>query len=238
MNPLPEHIAIIMDGNGRWAKEKNVSRAEGHWNGANQAEAVVTSANNTGIKYLTLYAFSDENWERPPSEISALMDLLVNFLQTKKDKMIKNGISFGTIGDISKLPAYVQEVIKDIKAETAIGKKMRLTLALSYGSKNEMCRAINRAIENGERVFTPEVVDKYLDTAGMPPPDLIIRTSGELRISNFLLWQSAYTEFYFTKTLWPDFKEADLLAAIEDYRKRERRFGRTEDDFALRGSDV
>lgn len=226
MNPLPAHIAIIMDGNGRWAGKRNLPREAGHRQGALVAEAMVEACHDRGISYLTLYSFSDENWERPAEEVVALMQLLDEFVISKRDKMRSKGIRFRTIGEIEKLPSFVLDSIQQTIDATAAGTKMTLTLALSYGSRAELCRAFNRCIQDDITQITPQDIDAHLDTAGYPDPELLIRTSGEHRISNYLLWQLAYTELVFTKTLWPDFSEADLDAAIADYRGRERRFGR------------
>ena len=226
-NRLPRHIAIIMDGNGRWAIERNMSRAEGHRRGAATIEAIVESAKNIGIKYLTLYAFSEENWNRPSDEVTALMSLLHHYLAAKREKMVNEGVRFQTIGDIDSLSAELQEEIKRTKEATKNGGRMTLIVALSYGARQEMCRAIGKLKNDKIADVTPEIISKALDTAGIPDPDLLIRTSGEYRISNFLLWQLAYTELYFTETLWPDFGHDELVCAIEEYQKRERRFGLT-----------
>lgn len=230
MNPLPSHIAIIMDGNGRWAKQKDLPREAGHRQGAQVAEAIVEACHDRGIQYLTLYSFSDENWERPIEEVIALMQLLDEFVISKREKMRSKGIRFRTIGDVSRLPSFVLDSITETIKTTAGGDKLTLTLALSYGSRAEICRAFNRCITDGLTTVTPQDIDAHLDTAGYPDPDLLIRTSGEYRISNYLLWQMAYTEMHFTKTLWPDFSATDLDAAIQDYRQRERRFGRVSEE--------
>jgi undecaprenyl diphosphate synthase len=227
MNPLPKHIAIIMDGNGRWAQNLNLPRIDGHRKGIDAVEEITMAARDLGVRYLTLYAFSDENWDRPAAEVVALMDLLVKFLKLKKQKLIDNGIRFQTIGDNDRLPKYVQEAIAEEEELTRQCDKMALIVALSYGARTEICRAVEKCIEKGLSKITPELFSKFLDTNGIPDPDLLIRTSGELRVSNFLLWQIAYSEFYFLDKLWPDFGKADLAKAIEDYRKRERRFGKT-----------
>lgn len=227
MNPLPKHIAMIMDGNGRWAINHDQPRLEGHRKGIGTVEDITIACKNLGISYLTLYAFSDENWDRPVEEVMGLMGLLVEFLKIKKQKFLDNGIRFQTIGDFDRLPKAVRAAIEDTKNATAECDKMTLIVALSYGARTEICRAFQRASEAGVKDVTPENIAPYLDTAGIPDPDLLIRTSGELRISNFLLWQIAYSEFYFTDTLWPDFTQAELEKAIDSYRHRERRFGKT-----------
>lgn len=226
MNPIPRHVAIIMDGNGRWAQAKGRPRIAGHSEGVQTTDRIVTAAKDMGIRYLTLYAFSDENWNRPPVEVATLMELLVEFLQAKLPKMIANGIRLRTIGEIERLPAVVQTALKATQAATAGGAVMTLILALSYGAQNEICRAVQRCLADGIATLTPEVIRQRLDTAAFPDPDLLIRTSGEYRISNFLLWQLAYTELYFTETLWPDFTSEDLRSAVAAYQKRERRFGK------------
>ena len=224
---LPRHIAIIMDGNGRWAKSKGLLRMEGHGQGVLVAEEIITAVREWKIPYLTLYAFSDENWRRPAEEVEALMLLLQQFLINKQEKMLKNGIRFQTIGDIAKLPEPVQETIRQTKEITEGGKEMTLILALSYGARNEIVRGVEKLLDSGSKTITEESFSKYLDTAAFPDPDLLIRTGGEFRVSNFLLWQAAYAELYFTKTMWPDFTPADLKKAIEEFGKRERRFGKT-----------
>lgn len=231
MNPLPKHIAIIMDGNGRWAMNRNLPRIEGHRKGIETVEEITVACRNLGVQCLTLYAFSDENWDRPVDEVKALMGLLVEFLKLKKQKLFDNGIRFTTIGDNDRLPEVVRQAIKDTEEATAKCDKMTLIVALSYGSRTEICRALQRAMKEGVSDITPEKLESFLDTAGIPDPDLLIRTSGEQRVSNFLLWQIAYSEFYFTDRLWPDFKPADLETAINDYKHRERRFGKTSEQW-------
>ncbi len=227
MKSIPAHIAIIMDGNGRWAKAKGLSRIEGHRHGMEMVDGIVTACKNMGVKFLTLYAFSDENWDRPAEEIKALMEMLIEYLKVKKAKMIRDGVRFETIGNICRLPDSVQEEIDSVKEATKDLKEMTLVLALSYGSRQEICRAVNKAIEDGVKEMTPDKISSYLGTAKMPDPDLLIRTSGEIRISNFLLWQIAYTELYFTDVMWPNFTSDELTKAIGEYSGRERRFGKT-----------
>ncbi|MDO8494619.1 MAG: polyprenyl diphosphate synthase [Deltaproteobacteria bacterium] len=232
MTTIPQHVAIIMDGNGRWAKAHGLARPFGHKKGVEAAEEIINAALDFKIPYLTLFAFSDENWSRPLEEIKTVMLLLRQYLKTKKKKMIENGIRFQTIGDLSKLSAEVQQTIAETKEATRDGKTLTLILALSYGARNEIVRACNRVLQNGwprEKPLTEEDFKKYLDTKDFPDPDLLIRTSGEHRISNYLLWQVAYAEFYFTKKFWPDFTPADLREALEEYANRERRFGKTSD---------
>lgn len=227
MKQIPKHVAIIMDGNGRWAKAHGLSRIEGHRLGAEVTDEIVTAANDLGVSYLTLYAFSDENWNRPADEVAALMILLQNFLQSRRPKMVREGIRFSTIGDLARLPQRVREEIAETKEVTAHGSGLTLVLALSYGSKQEIVRSVNRLIEYGKSNITVEDISSQLDTDFMPDPDLLIRTSGEKRISNFLLWQLAYTELYFTDTLWPEFSTEEFKKALAEYQKRERRFGKT-----------
>lgn len=216
-----------MDGNGRWAERHELPRAEGHRRGSETIEKIVEAARERRISYLTLYAFSEENWQRPGEEVIALLELLEEFLITKRQKMIDQGIRFRTIGDISKLPDELRQQIADTIEATSKGRDMTLIVALSYGARQEFCRAANQIIAKGDTVLTPEKITQALDTADYPDPDLLIRTSNEYRISNFLLWQLAYTELYFTDVLWPDFDEHELDKAISEYARRERRFGLT-----------
>ena len=230
---IPEHVAIIMDGNGRWAKQKGGTRLLGHKNGANSVNDVVEAAVEIGVKNLTLYAFSTENWNRPKLEIEGLMSLLINTIDTKLEKLIKHNVRLQTIGSIESLPKNVQKSLTQAikKSESNTGTK--LVLALSYSSKWEITNAVKeiaKKIQQGE--LNPETIDdntinQHLATFGTPDPDLLIRTSGEMRISNFLLWQIAYTELYFTPKLWPDFTKEDFYEAIYDFQQRERRFGKT-----------
>jgi len=230
---LPQHIAIIMDGNGRWAINKGLPRIEGHRRGADVVEDITEITRDIGIKYLTLYAFSKENWNRPNDETSALMHLLYDFLINKKEKMLKNGIRLNAIGDLRQLPEVVQETLKQTIIETSVGKEMVLTLALSYGSRDEIVRAVKHLIKEAlESKITPDHINdnlfsSYLDTQDMPDPDLIIRTSGEHRISNFLIWQGAYAEFKVIKEFWPEFNRQLFIQCLIDYQNRERRFGKT-----------
>lgn len=227
MNPIPQHVAIVMDGNGRWAQSRGMSRMVGHREGVEVVDRIVTAAREAGVRYLTLYAFSDENWSRPAEEVAGLMDLLAEFPKAKQPKMIANGIRFRTIGEIDHLPATVQSSLAAVQQATAAGAMMTLILAVSYGSHNEICRAVRRCLADRIAAITPEAIHARLDTAEFPDPDLFIRTSGEWRVSNFLLWQLAYAELYFTETLWPEFSPAEFQTAIDAYRRRERRFGRS-----------
>ncbi|MBI4379197.1 MAG: isoprenyl transferase [Nitrospinae bacterium] len=220
-----------MDGNGRWAKRRFLPRIAGHRAGVKAVDRVVTICRKIGIKALTLYSFSEENWNRPKDEISALMEILQRYLKKELDRMLKENIRFNTIGIIDNLPASAQNIIQGAKDKTETNDGMILTLALSYGGRREIldaARGIASAIKKNEispEDITPILFQSYLYTQNLPEPDLLIRTSGELRISNFLLWQIAYTELYFTDVLWPDFKEDDILRAIIEFQKRERRFG-------------
>ena len=230
---LPQHIAIIMDGNGRWANKKFLGRINGHRKGIEVVKDIVEFCREIGIGYLTLYAFSKENWNRPQTEVSALMELLEKHLRSELLKLAKNGIRFRAIGNIWELPDKVQNIIKEVENKTANNTGMFLNLALSYGGRTEIIEAAKKIameVRQGKITtddITEEVFAKYLYTAGSPDPDLLIRTSGEFRISNFLLWQMAYTEIYVTDVLWPDFKRQHLIEALLDFQNRERRFGLT-----------
>lgn len=228
---LPEHIAIIMDGNGRWAQEKGLPRIAGHQQGVKTVRAIVEECSALGIGYLTLYAFSSENWQRPDVEVDSLMALLGQYLKSELSLMEEQQIRFRVIGDLEKLPQHIKVSLQQAVTGTADHAGLTLTLALSYGSRDEMLRAVtamatdvNRGALNSEAI-TEQVFSGYLDTAGTPDPDLLIRTSGEMRISNFLLWQLAYTELYFCPCFWPDFDAKQLRLALDDYAKRCRRFG-------------
>lgn len=235
VNPekLPRHVAIIMDGNGRWAKKKGLSRIIGHQNGVKSVREVVKTTRELGIEWLTLYAFSEENWKRSKYEIKALMDLLKRYLNSELKEMLESGIRLSCIGQIDKLPLDVQKTLWQTIEKTAHNKEMTLTLALSYGGRQEIIWAIKNMLKDVERgllnvkQITGERFANYLFTANTPDPDFLIRTSGEYRISNFLLWQIAYTEIFITPALWPDFGKERYLEALIDYQKRERRFGST-----------
>jgi len=216
-----------MDGNGRWAQLRGLPRVEGHKRGAERTKDIIRAANEIGIRYLTLYAFSLENWQRPEEEVFSLMDLLKKYLIYEIKELLEEGIGFRAIGDLERLPADVQVLLKKTEEMTAGSSGLVVVLALSYGGRNEIIRAVRRAVGFG---LSPEEIDEttfenLLDTRGMPPVDLVIRTSGEKRLSNFLLWQAAYGELYFTDTLWPDFTKEEFLFAIQDFQRRERRFG-------------
>jgi undecaprenyl diphosphate synthase len=230
---LPRHIAIIMDGNGRWAKKKNLNRISGHIKGVNAVREIVTACRELGIKVLTLYAFSIENWRRPKDEVTALMGLLKEYLLKEREEMIQNNIRLSAIGRLEDLPPDVRNTLKETIKMTKQSNGMILNLALSYGGRSEILHAIQGILSDFQKgKVKPEEINlqrfsQYLWTRGIPDPDLLIRTSGEFRISNFLLWQIAYTELYVTETLWPDFDRKELLKAIADYQSRERRFGLT-----------
>jgi undecaprenyl diphosphate synthase len=230
---LPQHIAVIMDGNGRWAKEQGKNRIFGHTNGVNAVRETSEACAELGIKHLTMYAFSAENWSRPQIEVSALMTLLLKTINGELKTLMKNDIRLGAIGDIDALPKSVAKELREAIDKTSGGKRMELILALSYGGKNEILRAIKQIAlqvqknEIGLHEITEDLISDNLYTAGRPDPELLIRTSGEMRVSNFLLWQLAYAEFYFTDKFWPDFNKEELYKAIIDYQSRERRFGKT-----------
>jgi undecaprenyl diphosphate synthase len=230
---IPQHIAIIMDGNGRWAKKQGFGRIFGHQNGVKAVRDVTEGCVEAGVKYLTLYAFSSENWSRPTNEVNALMDLLVDTIKKEKDTLMKNEVKLSTIGDIDQLPKNAKKGIEELKEITKNNHKLELILALSYGSKHEMIEAVKSIatkVKNGDIVVSEineTLFSQSLYTKNIPDPELMIRTSGEERISNFLLWQLAYAELYFTEVLWPDFRREDLFKAIISYQQRERRFGKT-----------
>ena len=223
-NTAPSHIAMIMDGNGRWAKERNLKRTAGHSAGAEVVRKITIHCGNIGVKYLTLYAFSTENWQRPKLEVEFLMKLLEKYLKQELPVYLENGIKLKTIGDISRFSKSLQKTIKETEDKTAHGTKLTQVLALNYGSKDEIVRAVKKLNEKKLEV-TEENIEENLDTAGMPNVDILIRTSGEVRLSNYLLWQNAYAEMFFTNTYWPDFNESELDDIISDFNNRERRFG-------------
>jgi len=230
---LPRHIAVIMDGNGRWAQKKGNQRIFGHKNGVKAVRDTVEAAAELGIGFLTLYAFSTENWNRPKKEVDALMTLLVSTINSETDTLIKNNVRLLTIGDIEGLPENVSRNLKELKSKTSQNTGLSLVLALNYSARWEIVNAVKEIInQNSEKQININHIDneffeKYLNTKDIPDPDLLIRTSGEYRISNFLIWQIAYTELYFTEVLWPDFRRKDLYEAIISYQNRERRFGKT-----------
>ena len=235
LQKLPGHIAIIMDGNGRWAQQHAMGRIAGHKKGAEAVRLTVRACREIGIKVLTLYAFSTENWLRPSGEVKALMRLLEEYLRSEIQEMLGNGIRLTTIGDTEALKKPMKTLLKETIAKTAHNHDMILNLALNYGGRDEIVGAVQDLLNDirrgtlADQDVTKDLFSRYLDTAGLPDPDLLIRTSGEYRISNFLLWQSAYTEFYYTDVLWPDFNRDELFRAITEYQRRERRFGLTSD---------
>ena len=232
-NRLPAHIAIIMDGNGRWAKEKGQDRLFGHFNGVESVRDIVEGCAELGIGFLTLYAFSTENWDRPEYEVTGLMELLVDTIRKEVPTLNKNNIRLRAIGDKSMLPAYAQSELQEALDETSANTGLNLVMALSYSSRWELVHAAQQIAQDAKdgkldpQSITHEVLTQYLATKDIPDPELMIRTSGEYRISNFLLYQLAYSELYFTDTCWPDFRKPNLYAAIIDYQGRERRFGKT-----------
>jgi undecaprenyl diphosphate synthase len=228
---LPQHVAIIMDGNGRWAKQRHLPRIEGHRQGAESARTIIRVAGDLGIKYLTLYAFSAENWNRPKDEVDALMKYLIHYLKAETPDLNKNNVRLDAIGQIYRLPENVQEQLKKSIATLAKNNGLTLVLALSYGGRNEIVEAVRGIagkVRRGQLEpadITEQTVSQHLWTRHLPDPDLLIRTSGEMRVSNFLLWQISYAEFVITPTLWPDFRKPQLYSALEEYAKRHRRFG-------------
>lgn len=225
LSKLPRHIAVIMDGNGRWAKRRKLPRIFGHKAGISSVRETVETCAELKIEVLTLYAFSTENWARPKAEVNALMSLLKLYLQKEYANMMKNGIRLNAIGDISVLPEGPRKALLDIMEKTGNNSGLVLNLALNYGGRQEILNAVNKVIKEKLAKVDEETFKKYLYTKDFPDPDLLIRTSGEMRLSNFLLWQSAYTELYITETLWPDFRAKDLYEAIIEFQKRERRYG-------------
>ena len=232
-NRLPSHVAIIMDGNGRWAEQRGLSRLYGHRVGKDSVRTIVESSRKLGIKYLSLFAFSSENWHRPPREVDGLMALLRKYLASELGKMMRHGIRLLAVGSLRKLPPAVRQALRASIAATRNNTGMTVILAVSYGGREDIAqaaRAIARRVKRGELApgeISEETVAEHLGTRGVPDPDLLIRTSGELRISNFFLWQLAYTEMYVTDTLWPDFREREYFQALAFFQQRQRRFGRT-----------
>lgn len=229
---IPKHIAVIMDGNGRWAKQKGEMRVFGHMNGVESVRETLSAAAEVGVKYLTLYAFSTENWNRPKEEVQALMNLLVQTIANEIDELNANEVRLMTIGNADHLPEDCKNALSDAMEKTANNKRINLILALSYSSRWELTEAVKKISEEVKKGklssenITEELINEYLNTKNIPEPELLIRTSGECRISNFLLWQCAYTEFYFTPVLWPDFRKENFFEAIVNYQQRERRFGK------------
>ena len=239
LNKIPQHVAIIMDGNGRWAEQNGLDRIFGHKEGVEAVRSVVEGAGELGIEYLTLYAFSTENWNRPKEEVNALMGLLVHAIVAETENLHKNNVSLRTIGDIASLPLEVQTNLAGAIDKTAANTGLRLVLALSYSGRWELVEAAKKIadeLKNDKIVkssINEELIGKYLPTFGLPDPELLIRTGGEFRVSNFLLWQIAYTELYFTQKLWPNYRKEDLFEAVNDFQRRERRFGKTSEQIRI-----
>ena len=237
---VPQHIAVIMDGNGRWARKHGKNRIFGHSSGVNSVRETSEGCAELGVKYLTLYAFSTENWNRPITEVSALMMLLLKTIKAELKTLLKNDIRLKVIGDISKLPVGVAKELTDAMKRTANNKRMDLILALNYSGRSEITRAVKEIslkVEKGEIApdsITEELVSNNLYTAGIPDPELLIRTSGEMRVSNFMLWQLAYAEYFFTDVMWPEFSREELYKAIIDFQNRERRFGKTSEQLVTK----
>jgi undecaprenyl diphosphate synthase len=236
---IPQHIAIIMDGNGRWARKHGKARVFGHQSGVESVRSVVEGAGEVGVKHLTLYAFSTENWERPQYEVEALMELLVHAIENESELLMKKNVRLSAIGDLLKMPRKVKEKLDGSIKYLSANTGLNLVLALSYSSKWEIVNAVKTIVAEAiEGKIKPEMINdtmfaQYLNTAGIPDPELLIRTSGEYRISNFLLWQIAYSELFFTEKLWPDFRKEDLFKAIFDFQNRERRFGKTSEQLLM-----
>lgn len=233
-NKLPRHVSIIMDGNGRWAKRRGLDRLQGHKAGVESVRAVTEFAAENRIEFLSLFAFSEENWNRPQYEIEGLMELMIDAIIGERNTLMNNNIIFKVIGDFSRLSQKLLDKIDDIQTSTSVNSGLTLIVFLSYSGKWDLINAFNLyldCIRNGsnsiEDTFDPQTLEKYLSTSSIPDPDLLIRTSGEQRISNYMLWQCAYTEFYFTEVLWPDFRKNDFKLAIDTYMERERRYGKT-----------
>ena len=235
MSRVPVHVSMIMDGNGRWAKERGKERIYGHFEGVESVRACVEAAVESGVRYLSIYAFSEENWNRPQAEVDGLMELMVKAMAAEMDKLDRNGVLFMVIGNMDRLAPKLNEVIDSCMAQTAANEKLTLIVFLSYSGKWDILQAAQKMVK--EAIASPEAAEKilnmdvdgfnpYLATAGIPDPDLIVRTSGENRLSNYLLWQGAYSEFLFVDTLWPDFRKDEFRAALESYAKRDRRYGK------------
>jgi len=236
---MPKHIAIIMDGNGRWAEKHGKARVFGHESGVESVRSIVEGAGEIGVQHLTLYAFSTENWDRPKSEVEALMALLVHAIDNESESLMKNNVKLSVIGDLSVMPAEVKERLDRSINYLKNNSGLNLILALSYSSKWEIMNAVKNIVRDSvdgkidKEKINNELFEEYLNTAGIPDPELLIRTSGEYRLSNFLLWQIAYSELYFTEKLWPDFRKEDLFEAIYNFQNRERRFGKTSDQLSV-----
>jgi undecaprenyl diphosphate synthase len=229
LQKMPDHIAVIMDGNGRWAKERGLQRVEGHKEGAKAVQACLEGCLELGVKWLTMYAFSVENWKRPQEEVQGLMSLLEIFLDRHEKNLVDKKVRFATIGRVDQLSESVQKKMKRVKELTCGFETMQLTLAINYGGREEIVDAVNRALEareiSAENKISAAKLESYLDTAGWPDPDVMIRTSGEMRLSNFMLWQMSYTELVVLEKYWPDFHKSDLIDSVKEFQRRQRRFG-------------
>ena len=225
MLKIPKHLAIIMDGNGRWAQEKGLPRIAGHYEGTKRAEEIVYACQDLGIKFLTLYTFSTENWKRPAEEVKALFELFENYLGKKITELKERNIKLRFIGRKDRIPKTTLKIMEEAEEQTKDCSSLTVILAVDYGGRDEIIRAVNKILSSGIKSVTEEEFSKFLDLAGIPDPDLLIRTAGEERISNFLLWHIAYTEFYFSPVYWPDFTKEELLKALEDFSYRKRKFG-------------
>jgi len=234
---IPQHVAIIMDGNGRWAMKQQQERLFGHHNGLTAVRQAVEAARELGVRYLTLYTFSTENWNRPQAEVDGLMELLITAIEENTAMLMDNGVRLATIGDFNRIPERSRQRFRQCMDQTAVNDKLTLIIALSYSSRWEIAEALRQVCRDGLKAeeVDEETLRRYLATRDYPDPDLLIRTGGELRVSNFLLWQIAYTEFYFSDQLWPDFRHEDFYAAVLDYQQRQRRFGKTEAQVEERG---
>lgn len=231
--PLPRHVAIIMDGNGRWAEARGLPRLAGHREGSESVRAVTREARRIGLEALTLYAFSAQNWSRPPDEVAGLMQLLAEYLDSERAEIMDNGVRLHAIGELDRLPGFVRERLERMRRESQGNRGLTLTLALSYDAREDIAQAARRAAAEGV-ALERDALDARLWTVGLPELDLLVRTSGERRVSNFLLWQCAYAELAFTELLWPDFRELELLQVVDDFQRRERRFGLTGAQVAAR----
>lgn len=231
LDNIPEHVAIIMDGNGRWAKQKGLPRIAGHHTGMKTVKRITIAANDLGVKYLTLYAFSTENWKRPKDEVEFLMKLPQQFLELEIDELMENNVQVRMMGDTDQLPPYTKKAVEEAMKKTAHNDGLVLNFALNYGGRLELIQAVKaiaQQVENGQLQIDnidEEMFSRYMQSKNIPDPDLLIRTSGEIRLSNFMLWQLAYSEFYFTDVFWPEFSEEHFMAAIQEYQRRARRFG-------------
>jgi len=222
---IPKHVAVIMDGNGRWAQSRGLPRVAGHYEGVKRAEELVNTCMEYGISYLTLYTFSTENWKRPREEVQTLFSLFESYMKSKKDEFIEKEISVNFIGRRDRLPKDLLKIMEDIQTQTSHLKRIKVYLAIDYGGRDEIVRAVNKILERGIKEIDEKAFSSYLDLGDVPDPDLLIRTAGEKRLSNFLLWNLAYTELYFTDVYWPDFTKEEFIKALEDYAKRKRKFG-------------